>query len=111
LLVAFKEYEEEAAEQKAEETDTHEVVSDATAQAALQAPIALLSAAFATPGGARSALQIARVLGRNLPLVLLLVMIAALMWPTGQGESAEAGPDDVARKPNGSDAFPSELRH
>jgi len=53
----------------------------------------------------------ARVLGRNWPLVLLLVMIGALFWPTTNGDSLEEAPDG-ARKPNGSDDhMPSALRH
>jgi hypothetical protein len=43
-------------------------MSDATAQAMLQAPLALAGALFAAPGGAISALKIAGVLGRNFPL-------------------------------------------
>src|SRR5438128_349917 len=64
IAVSVKEHEEEVGEQKAEATDTQEVASDATAQAITQAPIALLGALFASPGGATGALQIARVLGR-----------------------------------------------
>jgi hypothetical protein len=81
IAVSVKEQEEAKAEQLAEEADTQEVVSDATAQAMVQTPIALLGALFTTPGGATSALGVARLLGRNFPLVLLLVMIGALFWP------------------------------
>jgi hypothetical protein len=97
IAVSVKEHEEEAADQKAEQADTGEVVSDATAEAMLQAPLALLGALFSAPGGAAGAFKIARVLGRNFPLVLLLVMIGALFWPTGRQDSevggAEARPD------------------
>jgi hypothetical protein len=110
IAVSVKEHEEEVAEQQAEKADTQEVVSEATAQAAIQAPIALLSAVFAAPGGATSLLKVARVLGRNFPLVLLLVMIGALFWPTDKVETPDAEPD-LVRKPNGSDSMPSELRH
>ena len=41
IAVSVKEHEEEVAEQQAEESDTEEVVSDATAQAMMQAPLAL----------------------------------------------------------------------
>jgi hypothetical protein len=99
VVVSVKEHEEEVAEQKAEAADTKEVVNDATAQAMMQAPIALLGAVFTAPGGATSALKVARILGRNFPLVLLLVMIGALFWPTAnEAQSTEA--DDKAR-PNG----------
>jgi hypothetical protein len=97
IAVSVKEHEEEAADQKAEQADTGEVVSDATAEAMVQAPLALLGALFSAPGGAAGAFKIARVLGRNFPLVLLLVMIGALFWPTGRQDSevggAEARPD------------------
>jgi hypothetical protein len=71
IAVSVKEHEEEAADQKAEQADTGEVVSDATAEAMVQAPLALLGALFSAPGGAAGAFKIARVLGRNFPLVLL----------------------------------------
>ena len=109
MAVSVKEQEEEQAEQLAEEADTQEVVSDATAQAIVQTPIALLGALFTTPGGATSALSVARLLGRNFPLVLLLVMIGALFWPTNEGLPEEE--DATARRPNGSDDMPSALRH
>jgi hypothetical protein len=35
-----------------------------------------------SPGGASSAIKVAGILGRNYPLVLLLVLIGALFWPT-----------------------------
>jgi hypothetical protein len=111
IAVSVKEHEEEVAEQQAEKTDTQEVVSEATAQAVVQTPIALLGALFSMPGGAASALSVARLLGRNLPLVLLLVMIGALFWPTQEDKSSEEGLGDV-RRPNGSDDhMPSALRH
>jgi hypothetical protein len=110
ILVSAKEHEEEVAEQKAEETDKRDVVSDATVQAITQAPIALLGTVFATPGGATTALKLAQVLGRNFPLVLLLVMIGALFWPTPDGELLD-DEADMAAKPNGSDEMPSSLRH
>ena len=49
LVVSVKEHEEEVAEQKAEEADTGEVVSYATAQAMLQAPLALAGALLPPP--------------------------------------------------------------
>jgi hypothetical protein len=41
------------------------------------------------PGGAAGALSAARLLGRNWPLVLFLVMIGALFWPTDVSSSEE----------------------
>ena len=111
MAVSVKEQEEEQAEQLAEQADTQEVVSEATAQAVVQTPIALLGALFSMPGGANSALSVARLLGRNFPLVLLLVIIGALFWPTDE----VAPPDDevdAPRRPNGADDHvPSALRH
>src|SRR5829696_8953803 len=63
IAVSAKEHEEEVAEEKAEQADTPEVVSDATAQAITQAPLALLATVFSTSGGATGALKVARVLG------------------------------------------------
>ena len=59
------------------------------APAMMQAPVALLGALVTAPGGITTVLKIARVLGRNYSLVLLLVMIGALFYPSadeGQGE-------------------------
>jgi uncharacterized membrane protein len=105
IAVAIKEKAAETAEAQAEENDTAEVASDAVTQAAMQAPLALAGALFTTPGGAKSALAVIGLLRRNLPLVLLLVMIGALLWPSGgaETEAAAESSDDVlqARKPNG----------
>ena len=100
IVVGVKEHEEEVEEQKAEQTDTQEVVSGATAQAMLQAPIALLGALFSAPGGATTAVKVARVLGRNFPLVLLIVMIGGLFWPT-DASGEEATLEERGAKPNG----------
>ena len=94
--VSIKEEQEEKAEELAEQVDTQEVVSEATAQALGQAPFALLGALGTAPGGATTLIPVLRLLARNLPLVLLLVMIGALFWPTGAApelEEPEAGKD------------------
>src|SRR5262245_50046107 len=82
--------------------------SDATAQAITQAPLAMLGALFATPGGTTTALKAARIVGRNWPLALLLVMIGVLFWPT-EGDGAIADSAEPARKPDGAD--PLETYH
>jgi hypothetical protein len=111
IVVSVKERDEEVAEQQAAKADTEEVVSDATAQAIVQTPIALLGALMTMPGGAAGALSAVRLLARNLPLVLLLVGIGALFWPNKSDELSE-DEFDTARKPNGSDDhMPSALRH
>lgn len=108
VAVSVKEHEEEVAEQKATKADTEEVVSEATAQALMQTPIALIGGLLTMPGGAAGALSAARLLGRNWPLVVLLVLIGGLFWPTGETavENEDAGP-----RPNGADHMPSTLRH
>jgi hypothetical protein len=95
--VSVREHEEDAATQKAEQTDTQEVVSEAAAQAMIEAPLALLGALFTTPEGVASALKLFRILARNFPLVLLLVMIGALFWPTSQSDAVA----EPKRRPNG----------
>jgi hypothetical protein len=110
LVVSVKEHEEEAAEQAAAKTDTEEVVSEATAQALVQTPIALLGGLLTMPGGAAGALSAARLLGRNWPLVVLLVLMGALFWPNREGDAPEEELG-IAPKPNGSDPMPSSLRH
>jgi hypothetical protein len=111
IVVSVREHEEEVAEQQAAKTDTEEVVSDATAQALVQTPIALLGALMTMPGGVTGALSAVRLLARNLPLGLLLLMIGALFWSTKHSKPSE-DELDVVRKPNGSDDhMPSTLRH
>jgi hypothetical protein len=101
MVVSVKEHEEEVAEQTAEQADTQDVVSDATAQAMVQAPLALLGALFTAPGGATSVLNVTGILARNLPLVLLLVMIGALFWPAETAPPDEASLDEREAKANG----------
>lgn len=92
VAVSIKEEQEEKAEELAEQTDTQEVVSEATAQALGQAPIALLGALASAPGGVTTLLPVVRLLARNLPLVLLVVMIGALFWPSGTQPEQSAEP-------------------
>jgi hypothetical protein len=104
LVVTVKEQEEEVAETQAEAEDTPAVAKEV----AMQAPLALLSALLASPMGPSSAFGIAKLLGRNLPLVLLLVIGGFLLWPRDptaeSADLAEGGsPADDAPipKPNG----------
>ena len=124
LVVTVKQQEDEVAEKTAEATDT----SDAMAEAAVQAPLALMGVLSALPVGPTSFMPLARVLGRNLPLVALIVLIGMLFWPAeanaeggeeavSGGEAAQpkaaADEDDEApvRHANGSDPLPSAMRH
>ncbi|HEU4377917.1 MAG TPA: hypothetical protein VFR73_05040 [Hyphomicrobiaceae bacterium] len=101
LVVTVKEQEEEVAEAQAVAADTPEVATEV----AVQAPLALLSALLASPMGPTSALGIARLLGRNLPLVLLLVVAGFLLWPTepkSEDEAQTATPEPPpGPRPNG----------
>jgi hypothetical protein len=106
VIVSAREREEEVAEQVAEKTDTDEVIGNAAAQAMVQTPIALLGALFASSPA--TAISGVRLLARNLPLVLLLVMIGSLFWPTLPEEDSQE--TDQGLKPNGSDEM-STVRH
>jgi hypothetical protein len=101
IAVSVKENEDEVAEQQAEEADTQHVVGDAMSQALVQAPLAVLGGLMTTAGGPASAISLVRVLGRNLPLVLLLVMIGALFFPDAKPEHSDADEDLGAARPNG----------
>ena len=102
VVVSVKEHDEEVAERQASKPDTEKIVSDATTQALMETPIALLGAFMTIPGGMTGALRAVGLMARNLPLVLLLVMIGMLVWPTEEEEPLRDELDGV-RKPNGSD--------
>jgi len=118
LVVSVKEQEEDAAEKAAEESEaTTSSATAAVAEAATQAPLAMLGALSALPVGPASFMPAMRLLARNLPLVVLLALIALLFWPT-ETEAAGAeqrAPDDdeeaSVRHANGADPLPSEMRH
>ena len=112
VAVSIKEHGEEVAAKVAEEADTEEVVSDATAAAMAQAPLALLGALFTMPGGPSMALGGVRLVARNLPLVVMLVALWALFWPTASGAD-ESEPTDNRPRANGLDPhdMPSALQH
>lgn len=89
LIVNVKEQEEEAADVEAAKSDTAEVATDAAAQAAAQLPLALLGSLLTTPLGPNVAAGGAKMLVRNLPLVLLVGIIGMLLWRSGSANSAE----------------------
>lgn len=100
LVVTVKEQEEQVADAKAEKTDTSDVKNAAVAQVAAQAPLALLGALLSTPFGPGTLAGGAKMIARNIPLVVLLAAIAFLFWPTTaeQPAAAEADatdPDDL----------------
>ncbi len=100
LVVSVKEQEEEVAESQAEQHDTAEVGADAATQAAVQLPIAMLGALFSSPVGATAALGGVKMLGRNIPLVVLIALIGMLFWPAEPAAHADEAEVEV-RKPNG----------
>jgi len=104
VMIAAKEQEEEIAEKKIEEEDTAGVASDAAAQAAAQLPLALLGAVLSTPMGPGTVAGGAKLIARNLPLVVLLALIALLFWPTEpETQGADAEEDAHAGRPNGAE--------
>lgn len=99
LFVTMREREAAAAEERqAGESsglaDLGEMASEAATQAAGRLPLGLLAPLLASPSA--SALATGRLLGRNMPLVLLLALIVFLFWPIEEGapdEEAESSAD------------------
>jgi hypothetical protein len=94
LLVKRKEQQLEVAERQAEKTDTANVATDAAAAALLQAPLALAGTLFSTPLGPKGLVGVAKVLARNLPLLVLLGLIALLFWPSAPESAAEPAAEE-----------------
>ncbi len=110
VVVGVREQEEVVADAKAEKADTAEVATDTAAQAAVQLPIALLGSLLASPAGPMSALGIARLAGRNLPLIALAVIMAVLFWPSEESKAETAADDPIPTpKSNGAYASTDEL--
>ena len=102
FVVGMKEQEEEVADAQAEKADTAAVATDAAAQAAVQMPLALLGTLLTSPAGPVSAVGLARMVGRNLPLVILLVLIGLMFWPTEKAtEETDVADDELPVRPNG----------
>lgn len=99
VLVSAKEQDEELADKQAEESDTAAVATYAAAQAAAQAPLVLLGSLLSSPGAPAMAFSVARALGRNWALVLLLAAIAALFWPSASPSAAGAESTDEVEAP------------
>lgn len=99
-LVSVKEHEEEVAEQQVENQDTHGVATDAVVQAAVQAPMALLGALVSTPLGPGILAGGAKMVVRNIPLVVLFALLVLLFWPSELDSNAD-DPEVGLGKPNG----------
>ncbi len=111
LAVTVKEQEEEVADAAAEQSDTAEVATDAAAQAAVQLPLALLGTLLTTPLGPGTALGGAKMIGRNLPLVVLLALVAFLFWPAEAAGADETSPAEDPAAPPEPDAEQWQLRN
>ena len=102
LAVTVKEQEEEVAEKQAEAADTADVANEAAAQALMQAPLALVGGLLSMLLGPKSVANGAKLILRNLPLVVLLGLIALLFWPT-QPTAAEGDQDQGEEQHPGSE--------
>jgi hypothetical protein len=91
LAVRVKEHEEEVADVKAEAADTSLVATEV----AKEAPLALLGGLLTTPGGLGMVVKVAKMLGNNYALVLLLVAVGTLLWPTEETKAAETPTTEV----------------
>jgi hypothetical protein len=109
LLVKVKEHEEEIAEQQAEAADTGAAANEAAVQALMQAPLALAGALASTPLGPKALANGAKLIVRNLPLVVLLGLIALLFWPmqpgTAEGEQDQDEEQPAAPVPEANGAY------
>jgi hypothetical protein len=96
VLEGLREKQQDTADKEAEKHDTEQVAGSAASEAAMQLPIALLGSLLSGPAGPISALSIMRFLGRNLPLVVLMIGIGMLVWPTGPVSGDSTGQDEAA---------------
>jgi hypothetical protein len=101
LIVRTKEHDEVTAEARATAADTAGIATNAARAAAVQMPLALLGALFSSPVGPSALLSLVRVIGRNLPMVLLLAGIGMLFWPKNADEVPENAAADEFTPPAG----------
>jgi hypothetical protein len=100
LIVRAKEHEEVVAKAQSIKTDTGDVATEAAAAAVAQIPLALLGTLFNSAAAPSSLLATARLLGRNLPLVVMLVALGVLLWPNSTEENTDRV-DLEPMQPNG----------
>lgn len=79
---------------QSEKSEMQQVAATAATEAAVQLPIALIGSMLTGPAGPISALSILRLLGRNFPLIVLLVGVGILLWPQNSAsqDAAETSP-------------------
>ena len=94
-VVSAKEQGEEAAEARVAETDTGKVASAAVTQVAEQAPLALLGALLSTPLGPSALAGGAKMIARNIPLVVLIAVLGLLLWPSKSEASTDTAVDET----------------
>ena len=97
LMVRSKEHEVVVAEEKAAKADTekaHATVDTVAAVAAAELPLALIGALMSSSGGPVSIVNAARLVGRNLPLVLFVAGLGFLLWPQSEGKTADSANDE-----------------
>ena len=110
LIVRTKEKEDVIAEEKAAvaETANASVISNTVAAAAsAELPLTMISALMSSASGPASIAGVARLVSRNLPLVLFVASLGFLLWPKsadgiGAGEVDETGAafgDDAVVQP------------
>jgi hypothetical protein len=100
-VVSAKEQEEEVAEARAAEADTGKVTSAAVTQVAEQIPLALLGALLSTPFGPNALAGGAKVIARNIPLVVLIAVLGLLLRPSNSEPSTDAEADEVRSETEG----------
>ena len=111
LIVRSKEHEVVVAEEKAAIADTvkgNGAVDTVAAVAAAELPLALLGALMTSSGGPVSIATVARLVGRNLPLVLFVAGLGVLLWPQSTATAAVVADDEQdagsqVPRPNGAD--------
>lgn len=102
FVMTTKEHEEEVAEKEAEKTDTAGIAIEVATQAAVQAPLALLGALLSTSLGPATVAGVAKIVARNIPLVVLLALISLLFWPAEPAlETTDTDTPGLGGKPNG----------
>ena len=108
LIVRSKEHEEVVVDKQAEKNETAEMATDAAATAAAQIPLALLGTLFSSPLGPSTVGGLVRLLGRNLPLAIMVAALALLFWPSKPEDDANIASAEPPVRPNGS--YPADLQ-
>jgi uncharacterized membrane protein len=98
-VVTVKEQGEELAGKQIATQDAARAATGAAAQFAMQGLLALLGMLLSTPPRTATLAAGAKMLVRNIPLLVLLALLALLFWPNPPEGDAEA--DTGVAKPNG----------